>query len=127
MTPGVDALPPSPAAEDLAGLNPYGTRGDGEFAPPGAFVPPEQAPPTLIPPARPEGCSAAVTTTASPSPSGSAVSSPRPHRAVRHVTLPRRGAWTERPFFMGPFVVSAVPSTPAVRRDGVRASLVEAH
>ncbi|MFE0512143.1 nitrate reductase molybdenum cofactor assembly chaperone [Streptomyces sp. NPDC058964] len=37
------------------GLDPYGTYGDGEFAPPGAFVPPEQAPPTLIPSVRPEG------------------------------------------------------------------------
>ncbi|MDN0199819.1 nitrate reductase molybdenum cofactor assembly chaperone [Streptomyces sp. S.PNR 29] len=36
-----------PPHEDV-GLDPYGA---GEFAPPGAFVPPEQAPPTLCPPA----------------------------------------------------------------------------
>ncbi|WNZ13157.1 nitrate reductase molybdenum cofactor assembly chaperone [Streptomyces sp. 11x1] len=36
-----------PPAEDV-GLGPYGAR---EFAPPGAFLPPEQAPPTLVPPA----------------------------------------------------------------------------
>jgi nitrate reductase delta subunit len=35
-----------PPAEDV-GLDPYGS---GEFAPPGTFVPPEQAPPTLMPP-----------------------------------------------------------------------------
>ncbi|WP_431998720.1 nitrate reductase molybdenum cofactor assembly chaperone [Streptomyces fungicidicus] len=35
-----------PPDEDV-GLDPYG---DGEFAPPDAFVPPEQAPPTLVPP-----------------------------------------------------------------------------
>lgn len=33
------------------GLDPYGTYGDGEFAPPGTFVPPTPAPPTRIPPA----------------------------------------------------------------------------
>ncbi|MFI9830951.1 nitrate reductase molybdenum cofactor assembly chaperone [Streptomyces sp. NPDC051913] len=43
-----------PPDEDV-GLDPYGTYGEGEFAPPGAFVPPEQAPPTLTPPAPPEG------------------------------------------------------------------------
>ena len=41
-----------PPDEDV-GLDPYGA---GEFAPPGAFVPPEQAPPTLMPPlSTPEG------------------------------------------------------------------------
>jgi len=41
-----------PPAEDV-GLDPYGA---GEFAPPDAFVPPEQAPPTLMPPlSTPEG------------------------------------------------------------------------
>ncbi|MGY1454091.1 nitrate reductase molybdenum cofactor assembly chaperone [Streptomyces sp. SS8] len=41
-----------PPAEDV-GLDPYGA---GEFAPPGAFVPPRQAPPTLMPPPpTPEG------------------------------------------------------------------------
>ncbi|MGC9541287.1 nitrate reductase molybdenum cofactor assembly chaperone [Streptomyces sp. UG1] len=38
-----------PPNEDV-GLDPYGA---GEFAPPGAFVPPEQAPPTLARPADP--------------------------------------------------------------------------
>ncbi|WP_406514975.1 nitrate reductase molybdenum cofactor assembly chaperone [Streptomyces sp. NBC_00873] len=33
------------------GLDPYGTYGDGEFAPPGTFVPPAPAPPTRVPPA----------------------------------------------------------------------------
>ncbi|MGQ4388642.1 nitrate reductase molybdenum cofactor assembly chaperone [Streptomyces sp. SAS_270] len=33
------------------GLDPYGTYGDGEFAPPGTFVPPVPAPPTSVPPA----------------------------------------------------------------------------
>ena len=32
------------------GLDPYGTYGEGEFARPGAFVPPEQAPPTVVRP-----------------------------------------------------------------------------
>ncbi|MEV0179979.1 nitrate reductase molybdenum cofactor assembly chaperone [Streptomyces sp. NPDC050625] len=41
-----------PPNEDV-GLDPYGS---GEFAPPGTFVPPEQAPPTLMPPlSSPEG------------------------------------------------------------------------
>ncbi|MEU3979306.1 nitrate reductase molybdenum cofactor assembly chaperone [Streptomyces sp. NPDC026672] len=41
-----------PPAEEV-GLDPYGA---GEFAPPGAFVPPQQAPPTLVPPpSTPEG------------------------------------------------------------------------
>ncbi|WP_155055770.1 nitrate reductase molybdenum cofactor assembly chaperone [Streptomyces blattellae] len=31
------------------GLDPYGTYGDGEFAPPGTFVPPAPAPPTRLP------------------------------------------------------------------------------
>jgi nitrate reductase delta subunit len=35
------------------GLDPYGTYGDGEFAPPGTFVPPMAAPPTRVPPADP--------------------------------------------------------------------------
>lgn len=39
-----------PPNEDV-GLDPYGTYGDGEFAPPGAFVPPPPAPPTRVPPA----------------------------------------------------------------------------
>ncbi|MFH9043657.1 nitrate reductase molybdenum cofactor assembly chaperone [Streptomyces sp. NPDC017966] len=38
-----------PPNEDV-GLDPYGTYGAGEFAPPGAFVPPDQAPPALVPP-----------------------------------------------------------------------------
>ncbi|MDX3798092.1 nitrate reductase molybdenum cofactor assembly chaperone [Streptomyces sp. AK04-3B] len=33
------------------GLDPYGTYGDGEFAPPGTFAPPLPAAPTLVPPA----------------------------------------------------------------------------
>ncbi|GBQ02789.1 nitrate reductase molybdenum cofactor assembly chaperone [Streptomyces spongiicola] len=33
------------------GLDPYGTYGEGEFAPPHTFVPPMQAPPTRLPPA----------------------------------------------------------------------------
>ncbi|MEU1571233.1 nitrate reductase molybdenum cofactor assembly chaperone [Streptomyces collinus] len=33
------------------GLDPYGTYGDGEFAPPGTFVPPTPAPPSRVPPA----------------------------------------------------------------------------
>ncbi|MFF7646087.1 nitrate reductase molybdenum cofactor assembly chaperone [Streptomyces canus] len=33
------------------GLDPYGTYGDGEFAPPGTFVPPTAALPTRVPPA----------------------------------------------------------------------------
>lgn len=33
------------------GLDPYGTYGDGEFAPPGTFVPPMPAPPSRVPPA----------------------------------------------------------------------------
>ncbi|WP_369226155.1 nitrate reductase molybdenum cofactor assembly chaperone [Streptomyces sp. R39] len=36
------------------GLDPYGTYGDGEFAPPGTFTPPQQAAPTLAPTARQE-------------------------------------------------------------------------
>ncbi|GGZ05520.1 nitrate reductase molybdenum cofactor assembly chaperone [Streptomyces poonensis] len=36
--------------DEEVGLDPYGTYGAGEFAPPGAFVPPEQAAPTLVPP-----------------------------------------------------------------------------
>lgn len=39
-----------PPNEDV-GLDPYGTYGDGEFAPPGTFVPPMAAPPTRVPPA----------------------------------------------------------------------------
>ncbi|MFH8769658.1 MULTISPECIES: nitrate reductase molybdenum cofactor assembly chaperone [unclassified Streptomyces] len=39
-----------PPSEEV-GLDPYGAYGDGEFAPPGAFVPPTPAPPTLLPPA----------------------------------------------------------------------------
>ncbi|WP_217145813.1 nitrate reductase molybdenum cofactor assembly chaperone [Streptomyces sp. AC627_RSS907] len=33
------------------GLDPYGAYGDGEFAPPGTFVPPTPAAPTRVPPA----------------------------------------------------------------------------
>ncbi|MFR0354250.1 nitrate reductase molybdenum cofactor assembly chaperone [Streptomyces sediminimaris] len=33
------------------GLDPYGTYGDGEFAPPGTFAPPPPAPPTRVAPA----------------------------------------------------------------------------
>ncbi|MER5434122.1 nitrate reductase molybdenum cofactor assembly chaperone [Streptomyces sp. NPDC002588] len=35
------------------GLDPYGTYGQGEFAPPGTFVPPMPAPATQVPPAAP--------------------------------------------------------------------------
>lgn len=35
------------------GLDPYGTYGEGEFAPPGTFVPPPAAAPTRVPPADP--------------------------------------------------------------------------
>ncbi|MET7986789.1 MULTISPECIES: nitrate reductase molybdenum cofactor assembly chaperone [unclassified Streptomyces] len=38
-----------PPNEDV-GLDPYGTYGEGEFAPPGTFVPPVSAPPTRVPP-----------------------------------------------------------------------------
>ncbi len=47
--------------DEEVGLDPYGTHGaygDGEFAPPGAFVPPPAAPPTRVPStstSRPEG------------------------------------------------------------------------
>ncbi|MFM9676646.1 nitrate reductase molybdenum cofactor assembly chaperone [Streptomyces brasiliscabiei] len=41
-----------PPSEEV-GLDPYGTYGAGVFAPPGTFVPPGQAPPTLIPPVSP--------------------------------------------------------------------------
>ncbi|MFE1311910.1 nitrate reductase molybdenum cofactor assembly chaperone [Streptomyces sp. NPDC058755] len=37
--------------DEEVGLDPYGAYGDGEFAPPGAFVPPAPAPPTRVPPA----------------------------------------------------------------------------
>ncbi|MBT3150532.1 nitrate reductase molybdenum cofactor assembly chaperone [Streptomyces sp. CHD11] len=37
--------------DEEVGLDPYGTYGDGEFAPPGTFVPPTQAPSTRVPPA----------------------------------------------------------------------------
>uniref|UniRef100_A0AAU3HSR7 Nitrate reductase molybdenum cofactor assembly chaperone n=1 Tax=Streptomyces sp. NBC_01393 TaxID=2903851 RepID=A0AAU3HSR7_9ACTN len=43
-----------PPNEDV-GLDPYGTYGEGEFAPPGTFVPPIPAPPTRVPP-RPTSC-----------------------------------------------------------------------
>ncbi|MEV0414897.1 nitrate reductase molybdenum cofactor assembly chaperone [Streptomyces sp. NPDC050448] len=39
-----------PPNEDV-GLDPYGSYGDGEFAPPGTFVPPAPAPPTCVSPA----------------------------------------------------------------------------
>ncbi|WGD38984.1 nitrate reductase molybdenum cofactor assembly chaperone [Streptomyces cathayae] len=35
------------------GLDPYGTYGEGEFAPPGTFVPPPPAAPTRVPPVTP--------------------------------------------------------------------------
>ncbi|MFM9634124.1 MULTISPECIES: nitrate reductase molybdenum cofactor assembly chaperone [Streptomyces] len=35
------------------GLDPYGTYGEGEFAPPGTFVPPVPAPPTRVPSTHP--------------------------------------------------------------------------
>lgn len=38
-----------PPNEDV-GIDPYGTYGAGEFAPPGSFVPPGHASPTLVPP-----------------------------------------------------------------------------
>ncbi|MFF7790853.1 nitrate reductase molybdenum cofactor assembly chaperone [Streptomyces sp. NPDC007991] len=58
-------LPPSTEADRAAvarlvaegppneevGLDPYGTYGEGEFAPPGTFVPPTAAAPTRVPPA----------------------------------------------------------------------------
>ncbi|MEV7794078.1 nitrate reductase molybdenum cofactor assembly chaperone [Streptomyces sp. NPDC087512] len=37
--------------EEEVGLDPYGAYGDGEFAPPGTFVPPTAASPTRVPPA----------------------------------------------------------------------------
>ncbi|MET8570092.1 nitrate reductase molybdenum cofactor assembly chaperone [Streptomyces sp. NPDC004783] len=37
--------------DEEVGLDPYGAYGDGEFAPPGTFVPPTAAPPTRVPPA----------------------------------------------------------------------------
>ncbi|MBC2906933.1 nitrate reductase molybdenum cofactor assembly chaperone [Streptomyces cupreus] len=44
-----------PPTEEV-GLDSYGTYGEGEFAQPGTFVPPEPAPPTLVPPlSTPEG------------------------------------------------------------------------
>lgn len=39
--------------EEEVGVHPYGTYGEGEFAPPGTFVPPTAAPPTRVPPADP--------------------------------------------------------------------------
>ncbi|MGW0821672.1 hypothetical protein [Streptomyces sp. NPDC002845] len=32
--------------DEEVGLDPYGTYGEGEYAPPGTCVPPERAPPT---------------------------------------------------------------------------------
>ncbi|MGQ4336153.1 nitrate reductase molybdenum cofactor assembly chaperone, partial [Streptomyces hayashii] len=60
-------LPPSTEADRAAvallvaegppneevGLDPYGTYGEGEFAPPGTFVPPTAAAPTRVPAAGP--------------------------------------------------------------------------
>lgn len=39
--------------DEEVGLDPYGTYGEGKFAPPGTFVPPMAAPPTHVPPADP--------------------------------------------------------------------------
>ncbi|MGA5710455.1 nitrate reductase molybdenum cofactor assembly chaperone [Streptomyces cellulosae] len=47
----VDQLVAEGPPNEEVGLDPYGTYGDGEFAPPGTFVPPMQAPPTRVPPA----------------------------------------------------------------------------
>ncbi|RFU37656.1 nitrate reductase molybdenum cofactor assembly chaperone [Actinomadura logoneensis] len=46
-----------PPNEDV-GLDPYGTYGAGEFAPPGTFVPPLPAPPTRVSTTPPSGVSA---------------------------------------------------------------------
>ncbi|MDT0393522.1 MULTISPECIES: nitrate reductase molybdenum cofactor assembly chaperone [Streptomyces] len=45
----VDRLVTEGPPSEEVGLDPYGAYGDGEFAPPGAFVPPVPAPPTRVP------------------------------------------------------------------------------
>ncbi|MDT0405045.1 MULTISPECIES: nitrate reductase molybdenum cofactor assembly chaperone [Streptomyces] len=45
----VDRLVTEGPPNEEVGLDPYGAYGDGEFAPPGAFVPPVPAPPTRVP------------------------------------------------------------------------------
>lgn len=45
----VDQLVAEGPPNEEVGLDPYGTYGDGEFAPPGTFVPPMQAPSTHVP------------------------------------------------------------------------------
>ncbi|MFJ5776426.1 nitrate reductase molybdenum cofactor assembly chaperone [Streptomyces sp. NPDC093094] len=47
----VDRLVAEGPPNEEVGLDPYGTYGEGEFAPPGTFVPPAPAPPTRVPPA----------------------------------------------------------------------------
>ncbi|MEU6277102.1 nitrate reductase molybdenum cofactor assembly chaperone [Streptomyces populi] len=47
----VDQLVAEGPPNEEVGLDPYGTYGEGEFAPPGAFVPPAPAEPTRVPPA----------------------------------------------------------------------------
>ncbi|MBW5480469.1 nitrate reductase molybdenum cofactor assembly chaperone [Streptomyces bambusae] len=47
----VDRLAAEGPPDEEVGLDPYGAYGEGEFAPPGTFVPPMPAPPTRIPPA----------------------------------------------------------------------------
>jgi len=47
----VDQLVAEGPPNEEVGLDPYGTYGDGEFAPPGTFVPPTPAPSTCVPPA----------------------------------------------------------------------------
>ncbi|WP_416979800.1 nitrate reductase molybdenum cofactor assembly chaperone [Streptomyces sp. T028] len=46
----VDRLAAEGPPNEEVGLDPYGTYGEGEFAPPGTFVPPMAAPPTRVPP-----------------------------------------------------------------------------
>ncbi|BFO18563.1 hypothetical protein SHKM778_49510 [Streptomyces sp. KM77-8] len=45
----VDRLVTEGPPNEEVGLDPYGAYGEGEFAPPGAFVPPMPAPPTRVP------------------------------------------------------------------------------
>ncbi|NXY93589.1 nitrate reductase molybdenum cofactor assembly chaperone [Streptomyces sp. BR123] len=46
----VDRLAAEGPPDEEVGLDPYGTYGEGEFAPPGTFVPPVPAAPTRVPP-----------------------------------------------------------------------------
>ncbi|MFK0252717.1 nitrate reductase molybdenum cofactor assembly chaperone [Streptomyces sp. NPDC090445] len=46
----VDRLAAEGPPNEEVGLDPYGSYGEGEFAPPGTFVPPMPAPPTRVPP-----------------------------------------------------------------------------